>query len=56
MHLDFVIDDLTRAERDALDLGAIKPDSQPGGDRFRVLLDPAGHPFCIAIPAAAVIE
>jgi hypothetical protein len=30
-----------------LELGAAKPDFQPGEDRWRVLLDPAGHPFCI---------
>jgi hypothetical protein len=24
-----------------------RPDHQPGGDRWRVLLDPAGHPFCL---------
>jgi catechol-2,3-dioxygenase len=52
-HLDFVVDDLMQAERNALALGATKPDFQPGGDRFRVLVDPAGHPFCVATPAAA---
>ncbi|USY17364.1 hypothetical protein NE857_18635 [Nocardiopsis exhalans] len=30
-----------------LGLGAHKPEEQPGGDRWRVLVDPAGHPFCL---------
>ncbi|MGR3934828.1 hypothetical protein LCH29_18100 [Streptomyces sp. BRA346] len=28
-------------------LGATKPEAQPGGDRWRVFTDPAGHPFCL---------
>lgn len=55
MHLDFVVDDLDQAERRASTLGATKADHQPGGDRFRVLIDPEGHPFCLATPAAATI-
>ncbi|MFF9978824.1 VOC family protein [Streptomyces erythrochromogenes] len=31
-----------------LELGASKPQIQPGGDRWRVFLDPAGHPFCLS--------
>lgn len=46
-HLDLATDDLDQAERIALGLGAVKPDHQPGADRWRVLLDPAGHPFCL---------
>jgi catechol 2,3-dioxygenase-like lactoylglutathione lyase family enzyme len=46
-HLDFRVEDLDAAERLALGLGAVKPDHQPGGERWRVLLDPAGHPFCL---------
>lgn len=30
-----------------LKLRAAKPEYQPGGDRFRVLTDPVGHPFCL---------
>ncbi|GHB67583.1 hypothetical protein GCM10010347_42100 [Streptomyces cirratus] len=30
-----------------LELGAGKSDHQPHEDRWRVLTDPAGHPFCI---------
>ncbi|MFF5219397.1 VOC family protein [Micromonospora sp. NPDC000442] len=47
LHLDFAVEDLDAAEAMLLALGAAKPEHQPGGDRFRVLTDPAGHPFCI---------
>jgi catechol 2,3-dioxygenase-like lactoylglutathione lyase family enzyme len=46
-HLDFSVPDLDKAEQQLLELGATKPDFQPGGDKWRVLLDPAGHAFCI---------
>ncbi|UAL71172.1 hypothetical protein K7396_00775 [Streptomyces angustmyceticus] len=46
-HLDFAVDDLDEAEALLLGLGAVKPEHQPGGDRWRVFLDPAGHPFCL---------
>ena len=46
--------DLDAAERRAVELGAVKSQTQPNGDVWRVLHDPAGHPFCIAttIPEA----
>ena len=47
VHLDLGSDDLDAAEGRALALGASKPSEQPGGDRWRVLLDPQGHPFCL---------
>jgi catechol 2,3-dioxygenase-like lactoylglutathione lyase family enzyme len=47
LHLDFSVDDLDEAEARLLRLGAAKPRYQPSGDRFRVLTDPAGHPFCL---------
>jgi len=47
MHLELAVDDLDAAEARALSLGARKADEQPAPDRWRVLLDPAGHPFCI---------
>ena len=34
--------------RRCLELGAGKPGFQPGGDRWTVLTDPSGHPFCLA--------
>ncbi|WP_330459164.1 VOC family protein [Streptomyces sp. NBC_00820] len=46
-HMEVGVDDLDIAEKRALALGAVKPESQPDPDRWRVLLDPAGHPFCI---------
>ena len=48
-HLDFVVEDLDKAEAACLEAGAGKPEDQPGGDRWRVLTDPAGHPFCICV-------
>jgi hypothetical protein len=46
-HLDLRADDLDATEALALQLGATKPVHQPGDGRWRVLLDPAGHPFCL---------
>lgn len=46
-HLDFEVDDLDLAEAALLRLGADKPGEQPGSERWRVLTDPAGHPFCL---------
>jgi predicted enzyme related to lactoylglutathione lyase len=48
MHLDVIVDDLDTAEAAVLELGATKPEHQPG-TTFRVFLDPAGHPFCLCI-------
>ncbi|TSD95362.1 VOC family protein [Skermania sp. ID1734] len=48
-HLDLSVDDIAAAEQRAIELGAQRPDEQPGGDKWRVLLDPAGHPFCLAV-------
>ena len=53
LHLDFVVDDLDEAEARLRSIGAHRTELQPGGDRFRVLIDPAGHPFCLATSAAA---
>jgi catechol 2,3-dioxygenase-like lactoylglutathione lyase family enzyme len=47
LHLELAVDDLDAAEARALELGAVKPERQPSPDRWRVLLDPAGHPFCL---------
>jgi hypothetical protein len=46
LHLDFQVSDLEAAVAHALELGAELPDFQPQ-DTVRVLLDPAGHPFCL---------
>jgi catechol 2,3-dioxygenase-like lactoylglutathione lyase family enzyme len=47
LHLDVVVEDFEDAEERLLALGATLSDHQPGADRFRVFVDPAGHPFCI---------
>ena len=46
MHLDLRVDDLEAASTRAVELGARVPEHQPQ-ERVRVLLDPAGHPFCL---------
>ena len=48
-HLDFYVDDLDKAEEQALALGATKADDQPNPAGWRVLLDPGGHPFDICL-------
>ncbi|MEO5834919.1 MAG: VOC family protein [Nakamurella sp.] len=50
-HFDLAVDDLAAAEQRCVELGATVPDDQPGGDRWRVLLDPSGHPFCLTLAA-----
>jgi hypothetical protein len=50
-HFDLGVDDLAAAEQRLVELGASVPDDQPGGDRWRVLLDPSGHPFCLTLAA-----
>jgi hypothetical protein len=47
MHLDIAVADLEEAESLALSLGATRATHQPGPDEWRVMLDPAGHPFCL---------
>jgi hypothetical protein len=47
-HFDFGAPDLDTVEARLLELGAGKPAHQPGGDRWRVFTDPAGHPFCVS--------
>jgi predicted enzyme related to lactoylglutathione lyase len=46
MHFDFQVGDLESAVDEALALGATLAAAQPQ-DNVRVLLDPAGHPFCL---------
>jgi len=46
LHLDIAVDDLGEGEARALALGAVQASYQPQDD-VRVLLDPAGHPFCL---------
>lgn len=46
-HLHLRVDDLEEAERIVVELGATRLAGQPDLTRFRVLADPAGHPFCL---------
>jgi hypothetical protein len=46
-HLDLGVEDLEAAVADAERLGARPAPFQPAPDLRRVLLDPAGHPFCL---------
>ena len=45
-HLDLAVDDLEAAAARCVELGATRPDEQPG-ETWLVLLDPSGHPFCL---------
>lgn len=45
-HLDFQVADLERAVAEALALGASEASHQPNA-HVRVMIDPAGHPFCL---------
>jgi catechol 2,3-dioxygenase-like lactoylglutathione lyase family enzyme len=47
MHIDVAVDDLQSAVPAAIALGATEAAHQPDPDRWRVLLDPVGHPFCL---------
>ncbi len=50
LHLDVAVDDLDAAVSDAVAAGARLTEFQPQDD-VRVLLDPAGHPFCLWLDA-----
>lgn len=50
-HLDLAADDIGAAAARCVDLGATRPDEQPG-ETWIVLLDPAGHPFCVTDASA----
>ncbi len=45
-HFDLAADDIPAEEARAIALGATLAEPQPG-ETWRVLLDPAGHPFCL---------
>jgi predicted enzyme related to lactoylglutathione lyase len=48
VHFDFQVGDLDSAVADAIELGASVAAAQPN-DKVRVLIDPAGHPFCLCL-------
>ena len=45
-HLDLAVDDIDAMAARAVELGATLADPQPG-ETWTVLIDPAGHPFCL---------
>jgi hypothetical protein len=46
LHLEVQVSDLEAAVEHAVELGATPAEFQPQDD-VRVMLDPAGHPFCL---------
>ena len=52
MHLDVAVTDLDDAVARAIGLGAREADHQAVPSMWRVLLDPAGHPFCVTTATA----
>lgn len=51
MHLEIEVDDLEEAVAHAVEAGAEVAAFQPQ-DTVRVMLDPAGHPFCLYVDVA----
>ena len=50
LHLDIWVEDLHAGVEWAIECGATEAAAQPEGrdrSRLRVMLDPAGHPFCL---------
>jgi hypothetical protein len=47
IHLNLAVDDVDAAVAESLRLGARSASFQPFPSSFRVMLDPAGHPFCL---------
>jgi hypothetical protein len=52
MHLDIEVPDLERAVTAAVAAGATEARFPPQ-HTVRVMLDPAGHPFCLYVDASA---
>lgn len=53
LHFEIEVDDLDAAIARALDAGGTIATPQPADrdpDRLHVMLDPAGHPFCLFLP------
>ena len=48
LHFELAVSDLDEGEQAAVALGATLASTQPNPDRWRVLIDPAGHPFCVS--------
>ena len=48
MHLDLAAEDLDAAAGAVLAIGGTEAGTQPDPERWRVMLDPVGHPFCLS--------
>lgn len=55
MHLEIEVDDLEEAVAHALSVGATEAEFQPQAT-VRVMLDPAGHPFCLYLDESELDE
>lgn len=53
-HLDFAVNDLEKAVQYAVECGATVAKEQ-FSDEWRVMIDPAGHPFCLC-PMKSLME
>lgn len=52
MHLEILVDDVEAAVQRVIQIGGTEAAHQPGDrdpTRLRVMLDPAGHPFCLFV-------
>lgn len=49
LYLDIAVEELDTAAEAAIALGATSTAHQPAPGQWRVLLDPAGHPFCLTV-------
>jgi catechol 2,3-dioxygenase-like lactoylglutathione lyase family enzyme len=56
LHLDVAVTDLPAAVETAIRLGATEARHQPMPEVWRVLLDPAGHPFCLTTATGSLDE
>ncbi|HEY5091893.1 MAG TPA: VOC family protein [Acidimicrobiales bacterium] len=56
IHLNLAVDNVESAVAEALRLGARIATFQPSPSEFRVMLDPAGHPFCLTTLPSEVSE
>ncbi len=53
-HFELVVEDLDAARASLVDLGAtVAAQPEPPNPHLTVMLDPAGHPFCLIRSAAA---
>ena len=53
MHLEVLVHDLDAAVALVVEHGGVEASPQPPDrdpSRLRVMLDPAGHPFCLFVP------